>query len=168
MATSNEAFTFAAHKSPALILIKAARLSLVIMVGAISQRSRRADVRHRLERRPRNRAMGPSSQGRKTMPKSLTREIKHDVQDRLEDVASTLLTAADNLSEDAEDAVAKAAKVLREAAADLAKRAPAAAKSLARQAADEAKAHPVATAAAALSAAAALIALLGVARKKSS
>jgi hypothetical protein len=36
MATSNEAFTFAAHKSPALILIKAARLSLVIMVGAIS------------------------------------------------------------------------------------------------------------------------------------
>ena len=64
------------------------------------------------------------------MPKSLTREIKSDVQDRIEDVANTLLTAADNLSEDAEDAVAKAAKVLRDAAQDLAKRAPAAAKGL--------------------------------------
>ncbi len=102
------------------------------------------------------------------MSKSVTREIKHDVQDALEDIAKTLRSAADNLSDDAEHAVADAAKALRKAAHDLVENAPAEAKRLAEQAAHEAKAHPLATAAAALSAAAALITLLGVTRKKPS
>jgi ElaB/YqjD/DUF883 family membrane-anchored ribosome-binding protein len=100
------------------------------------------------------------------MSKSLTREIKHDVQGAAEGIAKTLRAAADNLSDDAESAVAQAAQVLRQAAHDLVERAPADAKRLAHQAANEAKTHPFATAAAALSAAAALITALGVARKK--
>jgi len=100
------------------------------------------------------------------MSKSLTREIKHEVQDTMEDVARSLRAAADNLSDDAEDAVAEAAQVLRQAAHDLVERTPAEAKRLAQLAAKEVKAHPFATAAAALSAAAALITLLGVTRKK--
>jgi len=100
------------------------------------------------------------------MPRSLTRAVKHDVQDAVEDIAKTLRAAADNLSDDAEHAVAEAAQALRKAAHDLVERAPVQAKHIAQQAADEAKAHPLATAAAALSAAAALITVLGVARKK--
>ena len=70
------------------------------------------------------------------MTKSLTRTVKHELEDTLEDVAKTLRQAADGLSHDAEKAVA------------------------------EAKAHPIATAAAALSAAAALITIIGVTRRK--
>jgi len=103
---------------------------------------------------------------RTSMPKSLTREIKHDVQDAVEDIAKTLRAAADNLSDDAEDAVARAAQALRQAAHDLVEKTPPEARRLARKAVHEAKAHPLATTAAALTAAAALITLLGVARKK--
>ncbi|WP_091740675.1 hypothetical protein [Phenylobacterium immobile] len=100
------------------------------------------------------------------MSKSLTREVKDDVQDAIEEIAKTLRAAADNLSDDAEHAVADAALALRKAAHDLVERTPVQARLVAQQAADEAKAHPIATAAAALSAAAALITVLGVARKK--
>lgn len=99
------------------------------------------------------------------MSKSLTRTVKHDVEDALEDVAKTLREAADNLSDDAENAVAQAAQALRHAAHDLVERTPAEAKRLAQKAAQEANAHPGATAAV-LSAAAALITLLAVTRKK--
>lgn len=100
------------------------------------------------------------------MSKSPLREIKHDVQDAVEDIAKTLKAAADDLSDDAEDAVARAAQVLRQAAHDLVENAPAEGKKLARKAVHEAKAHPLATTATALSAAAALITLLGAARRK--
>jgi len=101
------------------------------------------------------------------MSKSLARTVKHEVQDAVEDVAKTLRDAADNLSDDAEDAVAHAARVLRQAAQDLAERTPTEARRIAGKATLEAKAHPIATAAAVLSAAAALITLLGVARRNS-
>jgi hypothetical protein len=100
------------------------------------------------------------------MSKSLTRKVKHELEDTLEDVAKTLRQAADGLSDDAEKAVAQAAQALRQAAHALAEKTPPEAKYLAQKAVQEAKGHPIATAAAALSAAAALITVLGVARKK--
>jgi len=107
-----------------------------------------------------------SNPRRTSMSKSPAREIKHDVQDAVEDIAKTLRAAADDLSDDAEDAVARAAQVLRQAAHDLVEKAPSEGKRLARKAVHEAKAHPLATTATALSAAAALITLLGAARRK--
>jgi hypothetical protein len=87
-------------------------------------------------------------------------------EDAFEDVAETLRQAADNLSGDAEKAVAQATQALRQAAHAVADKAPPEAKYLAQKAMSEAKAHPIATAAAALSAAAALITVLGLGRKK--
>lgn len=101
------------------------------------------------------------------MSKSLTRKVKHELEDTLEDVAKTLRQAADGLSDDAEKAVAQAAQALRLAAEALADKAPPEVKYVAQKAVAEAKAHPIATAAAALSAAAALITMLSVTRKKS-
>lgn len=100
------------------------------------------------------------------MSKSLTRTVKHELEDGLEDVAKALHAAADDLSEDAEKAVAEAAKALREASKALSAKTSPEVKYLAAKAVQEAKAHPIATAAAALSAAAALITILGVGRKK--
>jgi len=100
------------------------------------------------------------------MSKSLTRKVKNDLEDIHEDVAKALRHAADSLSDDAEQAVAQAAQALRQAAEALAEKAPPEARYLAQKAADEVKAHPIATAAAALSAAAALITFLGIGRKK--
>jgi hypothetical protein len=101
------------------------------------------------------------------MPNSLTRELKHDVEDTLADVAAALRKAADDLSEDAEKAIAQAAVALRHAAQALAEKTPPKAKALAAQAAKEVKEHPIASAAAALTAAATLITVLGHARKRS-
>lgn len=100
------------------------------------------------------------------MSKSLTKKVKHELDETLEDVAKTLRQAADGLSDDAEKAVAQATMALRQAAEALADHTPPEAKALAKKAIDEAKAHPVATAAAVLSATAALITLLGLGRKK--
>ena len=80
------------------------------------------------------------------------------------DVAHDLREAADRLSNDAEAAVAQAAAALRHAAEALTAEAPKAARSLAKQAAEEIKDHPLASAAAALTAASALIGLLSAAR----
>ena len=63
--------------------------------------------------------------------------------------------------------MAQAAQALRLAAEALADKASPEVKYVAQKAVAEAKAHPVATAAAALSAAAALITILSVTRKKS-
>lgn len=101
------------------------------------------------------------------MSKSLTRKVKHELEDTLEDVAKTLRQAADGLSDDAEKAVAQAAQALRLAAQALADKTSPEVKYVAQKAVAEAKAHPIATAAAALSAAAALITILSVTRKKS-
>lgn len=101
------------------------------------------------------------------MTKSLARKVKHDLEDTLEDVAKTLRQAADGLSDDAEKAVAQATQALRQAAQALAEKAPPEARHLADKAVAEAKAHPIATAAAVLSATAALVTVLGLGRKKS-
>ena len=74
--------------------------------------------------------------------------------------------AADELTDDAEEAVAQAAVGLRRAAATLADKTLPAIKSAARKVADEVKQHPIASTAAALTAAAALISLLAATRKK--
>jgi ElaB/YqjD/DUF883 family membrane-anchored ribosome-binding protein len=100
------------------------------------------------------------------MTKSLTRTVKHELEDTLEDVAKALRQAADGLSDDAEKAVAQATQALRQAAQALADRASPEVKHLAEKAVAEAKAHPIATAAAALSAAAALITIVSVTRRK--
>jgi ElaB/YqjD/DUF883 family membrane-anchored ribosome-binding protein len=99
------------------------------------------------------------------MPNSPTRKVKHELEDTLADVAQTLRQAADGLSDDAEKAIAQAAQGLRTAADALAQKASPETRYIAQKAVEEAKAHPIATAAAALSAAAALITLLGVTRK---
>ena len=100
------------------------------------------------------------------MTKSLTRKVKHELEDTLEDVAKTLRQAADGLTDDAEKAVTQATQALRQAAQALADKTPPEAKHLATKAIEEAKAHPIATAAAVLSAAAAVVTVLGLHKKK--
>jgi len=90
------------------------------------------------------------------MSKSITKKIRHDVEDTFEDVAHTLRKSADTLTGDADQAVAVAAAALRAAADKVAEITPEPAKDLARKAAREVKAHPIASAAAALRFAAAL------------
>lgn len=102
------------------------------------------------------------------MSKLLAKHVKYEVEDTLEDIAKTLRRAADNLGDDAEKAVAEATKALRKAAETLAERAPPEARALAQKAVDEAKAHPIATAAAVLSATAALVSLVHLGRRKAS
>jgi|KBSSwiStaDraftv2_1062776.scaffolds.fasta_scaffold152370_3 ElaB/YqjD/DUF883 family membrane-anchored ribosome-binding protein len=97
--------------------------------------------------------------------KLLGRELKHDVGHVMDDVAALLLNAADELTDDAENAVAKAATNLRHAAQALAAKTPAKAKALAAGTTKAVRAHPIASAAAALAAAAALVTLLARARK---
>lgn len=100
------------------------------------------------------------------MSKSLARKAKHELEDTVEDVAEALRQAADGLSDDAETAVARAAQALRRASDALAAKASPEARYVAAKVAQQVKAHPVVTAAAALSAAAALIALLSRGRKR--
>ena len=100
------------------------------------------------------------------MAQSLSRKLKHNVEDTLEDVGKVLHRAADELADDAEVAVAQAAVGLRRAAAMLADKTPPAIKSAARKVTDEVKQHPIASTAAALTAAAALISLMAATRKK--
>ena len=100
------------------------------------------------------------------MSKSLTKTIKRELEDTLDDVAKVLRQAADGVGDDTEKAVGQATKALRQAAQALADKTPPEAKDLAKKVMDEAKAHPIATAAAVLSAAAALITLLSLGRKK--
>lgn len=100
------------------------------------------------------------------MAKSLTKTVQHELEETYEDLAKVLGKATENLSDDAEKAVAQAAQALREAAQALADKTPPEAKHLAQKAVAEAKAHPIATAAAVLSAAAALVTIIGLGRKK--
>ncbi|MDZ4373157.1 MAG: hypothetical protein U1C74_17275 [Phenylobacterium sp.] len=99
------------------------------------------------------------------MSKSISKQVRHDIEETLEDIGKALQKAGEALSDDAEAAVADAARVLREAATRLAEFTPPEARHVAQKAVSEVKEHPIATAAAALSAAAALIALLRMGRK---
>ena len=100
------------------------------------------------------------------MPKSVAQKISKDVEDGLEEVAHVLQKAADHLSDDAEEAVAQAARAVREASSALTTKIPPMAKDLANKAVRELKEHPLAAASAALTAAATLIGLLAHARRK--
>jgi cell division septum initiation protein DivIVA len=100
------------------------------------------------------------------MSKSLTRKVKHELDETLEDVAKTLRQCADGMSDDAEKAVEQASQALRQAAQGLADKTPPEMKDLAKKVVDEAKAHPIATSAAVLSAAAALVTIVGLGRRK--
>lgn len=100
------------------------------------------------------------------MSKSLTKKVKHELDETMDDVAKTLRQCADNLSDDAEKAIEQATQALRQAAHALAENTPPEAKDMARKVVEEAKAHPIATSAAVLSAAAALVTVLGVSRRK--
>lgn len=93
-------------------------------------------------------------------------KMPHDAEALMAEVAGNLREAADRLSGDAESAVAQAATALRHATDTLATKAPDMARSLAKRTADEVKEHPLASAAAALTAAAALIGLLAAARAR--
>lgn len=115
---------------------------------------------------PASAQLGHRAQWRSEMTKSLSRKIRHDVEDTFEDVAKALCEAADTLSDDAEKGVAQAAAALKRAADTLAANAVPQAAGLAKKAIAEVKQHPIASAAAALTAAAALISILGSGRRK--
>jgi ElaB/YqjD/DUF883 family membrane-anchored ribosome-binding protein len=100
------------------------------------------------------------------MSNALNRQLQHDIDDTLQDVAKALHSVADDLADDAETGVAQAAKALRHAASVMAEKTPPQVKTLARKAAEEVRQHPVASTAAALTAAAALIGLLASTRRK--
>lgn len=97
---------------------------------------------------------------------TLNPKRKAEIEDGIEDVAKALREAADGLSKDAETAVAQAAEAVRKAADALSAKAKPQAKELATKAVQEVKDHPIASAAAALTAAAALISILAAARGK--
>lgn len=103
------------------------------------------------------------------MPNSLAKEIQHNVEDALDDVARSLTNAAksaEGLSGDANEALLKAAADVTRAAESLRKRAVATAKNVAQKAAHEVQEHPIASLAAAITAAAALVGLIVAARHK--
>ncbi len=93
-------------------------------------------------------------------------KIQHEAEALMGDVAHNLREAADRLSDDAESAIAQAAAALRRATDALAEKAPDTARSVAKRAVEEVKEHPLASAAAVLTAAAALIGLLSAARER--
>jgi len=100
------------------------------------------------------------------MSKSLTKQAKHEIEETFDDVAKTLRKAADALGDDPEKAIGEATQALRQAAEALAEKAAPEIKAIAKKAVNEAKAHPIATAAAVLSATAALLTVIGLGRKK--
>jgi ElaB/YqjD/DUF883 family membrane-anchored ribosome-binding protein len=101
------------------------------------------------------------------MPNSLSNQIQHTVEAALDDVARSLQKAAEdaeNLSSDAVEALSKAAADVARAAEALRKHARTAANSLAQKAAHEVRDHPIATLAAAITAAAALVRVIAANR----
>ncbi len=94
------------------------------------------------------------------MPNSLNKPIPHNVEAALEDIARSLHKAAqgaEGLSKEASEALTKAAADVTHAAEALRKHAAAAAGNVMQKAAHEMREHPVATLAAAITAAAALV-----------
>ena len=102
------------------------------------------------------------------MSKSISKDLREDVKDlrenideTLEDVARALRSAAESLSDESEEAIARAAVAVRKAADALSDKAKPA-KAMADKAVQEVKDHPIVSAGAALTAAALLISgLLG-------
>ena len=106
------------------------------------------------------------------MSKSISKDLRQDVKDlredvdeTLEDVARALRSAAESLADESEEAIAKAAAAVRKAADVLAEKAGKPARAMADRAVQEVKDHPIASAGAALTAAAVLISLLVAERR---
>jgi ElaB/YqjD/DUF883 family membrane-anchored ribosome-binding protein len=103
------------------------------------------------------------------MPSSLNNQVQHNVEAALDDVARSLLKAAkgaEGLSSDASEALSKAAADVARAAESLRKHAAATAKNAVQKAAHELQEHPIATLAAAITAAAALVGVIAAKRNK--
>lgn len=99
------------------------------------------------------------------MSKSPVADVRHDVEHTLEDVARLLRAAAESVSGDAETAVSKAAAEVTRAAQSVRAHGAARAKNVAERAAHELKEHPIASLAAAISAAAALLGIIASTRR---
>ena len=103
------------------------------------------------------------------MPNSLNNQIQHNIEVALDDVARSLQKAAkdaEGLSGDASEALSKAAADVTRAAESLRKHAAAAARNIAQKAAHEVQEHPIASLAAAITAAAALVGVIAAKRHK--
>jgi ElaB/YqjD/DUF883 family membrane-anchored ribosome-binding protein len=97
------------------------------------------------------------------MPNSVSNQIQHSVDAALADVARALQEAArdaEGLSSDAKEALLKASADVTRAAESLRKHASAAARNVAQRAVHEVKEHPIASLAAAITAAAALVSVI--------
>lgn len=99
------------------------------------------------------------------MSKSITKTVASNVDEALEDVMHELKRAARDVGGDLEDSIAKASEALNRAAHALADEARDRSASLVQATTEEAKRHPVATAAAIATAAAALVGLVVAARR---
>jgi ElaB/YqjD/DUF883 family membrane-anchored ribosome-binding protein len=95
-----------------------------------------------------------------SMPKSF-RDVRYNLEDSLEDIAKSLRTAAEGLSGDASEAVSKAAEEATRAAKSVREYAA----GVSRKAAHRVQEHPIVSLAAAITAAAALVALIIVATR---
>lgn len=105
------------------------------------------------------------------MPNSLKDQIPHNVEAALHDVAQALQKAAgdaEGLSKDAGEALSKAAADVTRAAESLRKHAAAATRNVVQKAAHEVQEHPIASLAAAITAAAALVGVIAARRHKDS
>ncbi len=95
----------------------------------------------------------------KSPAKAAIKEIRHDIDDVLDDVVHSLRKLAKHVGEDASDELSKTTAGLADAAVKLADEAKVKGKALAKAAGQEVKEHPAATAAIA----AAAVALIGLA-----
>ena len=103
------------------------------------------------------------------MPTSARDHLQHNVETALEDVARSLHQAAqdaEGLSHDASEALSKAASDVKRAADSLRQHSAATARSALQKAVHEIHEHPVASLAAAITAAAALVNMILAARDK--
>jgi ElaB/YqjD/DUF883 family membrane-anchored ribosome-binding protein len=105
------------------------------------------------------------------MTNSLNHQIQHNVVAALDEVARSLEKAAkdaEGLSKDASEALSKAVADVTSAAESLRKHAAATARNVVQKAVQEVKEHPIASLAAAITAAAALVRIIAAARHKES
>lgn len=97
------------------------------------------------------------------MPKPINNQVQHTVEAALDEVAQSLhriAKDAEGLSTEASDALSKAAADVKRAAEALRTHAAAAARSVVQKAAHEVQEHPIASLAAAITAAAALVSVI--------
>ena len=103
------------------------------------------------------------------MPTSLNNQVQHNIETALHDVARLLQKAAkdaEGLSQDASESLSKAAADVMRAADSLRKHAATTARSTIQKAVHEVQEHPIASLAAAITAAAALVGVISAKRHK--